>query len=139
LQWTNKSSSLIIVTARGITEFMCRNISTHFECVIYWGTKAVLLRLSKVLAPEPAPAPTWALWFTGFEWKSGFFMTFRKEYWLNSLFWSDSVWIMILYTNLVWPGAGAGSLKLEPKLQYTGSGQQFRLLAAPAPEHWTKE
>jgi hypothetical protein len=25
----------------------------------------------------------------------------------------------------------------EPKLQYTGSGQKFRLLAAPAPQYWS--
>ncbi len=32
-----------------------------------------------------------------------------KEYRLNSFFWSYSIWIMIKYTTLVWPGAGAGS------------------------------
>ncbi len=62
--------------------------------------------------PEPAPAPTWALWvpvFTAFKWKSRFFMTFWKEYRLNSIFWSYSIWIMIKYTTWVCPGAGAGN------------------------------
>jgi hypothetical protein len=36
-------------------------------------------------------------------------MAFWKEYRLNSLFWSYSIWIMIKYTTWFWPGAGAGN------------------------------
>ncbi len=52
----------------------------------------------KVSAPAPETAPTWALRVpvsTAFKWKSRFFMTFRKAYRLNSLFWSYSICIMI--------------------------------------------
>jgi hypothetical protein len=53
--------------------------------------------------------------FTAFKWKSRFFMTFWKEYRLNSIFWSYSILIMIKYTMLVCPGAGAGSRSREPE------------------------
>jgi hypothetical protein len=42
-------------------------------------------------------------------WLSTSFRSFRKEYRLDSLFWSYWILIMIEYTSLVWPGAGAGS------------------------------
>jgi hypothetical protein len=59
-------------------------------------------------------------------------MFFMKEYRLNSLTRSYSIWIFIFIYYFSWPGAGVP----EPKLRYTGSGQKFRLHAAPAPQHW---
>ncbi len=53
----------------------------------FFPAPALVLDFQKVSTPAPALAPTWALWvpvFTAFRWKSKFFMTFRKEYWLNS-------------------------------------------------------
>ncbi len=76
----------------------------------------------KLFDLAPAPAPTfkkfplrlrlellWVPVFIAFKWKSRFFMTFWKEYRLISFFWSYSLWIMMKYTTLVWPGAGASS------------------------------
>ncbi len=63
--------------------------------------------------------------------KVDFFMTFCKEYWLNSFFWSYSIRIMNKYTSLVWSGArsrnfsipalakSSGSLRLQLRLQNT--------------------
>ncbi len=90
----------------------------------------------KLFVLAPASAPTFKkfplrrqLWhsfvvpaFKAFKWKSRFFFIFRKEYQLNSLYWSYSVWIMIEYTTLVLPGAGAETsvyrlqLHLRPKV-----------------------
>jgi|LakMenE01Jun11ns_1017448.scaffolds.fasta_scaffold9500105_1 hypothetical protein len=88
-----------------------------------------------VSAPAPAPAPTWALRvpvFTAFKWKSRLFMTFWKEYRLNSIFWSYSIWIMIKYTTLVCPGAGAESrsrnFSIPAPAKSFGSGSATLLL-----------
>ncbi len=75
-------------------------------------------------APAPAPAPTFKkfrlrlplrprlqleLWGCLFSQLLNEKVDFWKEYRLNSIFWSYSIWIMIKYTTLVCPGAGAGS------------------------------
>jgi hypothetical protein len=75
----------------------------------------------------------WVPVFTAFKWKSRFFMTFRKEYRLNSLFWSYSIWIMIKFTALLWPGAGAETSVYRPR----PNGPALAA-PAPAPQHWIK-
>ncbi len=78
---------------------MCVSMAVHIQCcwaetICFGSSSGFGSDFQKVstpapaLAPEPAPAPTEALWvpvLKVFKWKSRFFMTFRKEYWLNSL------------------------------------------------------
>jgi hypothetical protein len=104
-----------------------------------------------VSAPVPAPAPTFKSFgfaagsdfsfvstcLHSFKVKSRFFMFFRNEYQLNSLALSYSTWIMIFIYRYYF--SLTRSREPEPKLHYTGSGQKFRLLAAPAPQHSSLE
>ncbi len=62
-------------------------------------------------------------------------MTFGKNIDLIQFFLSYLIWIMIKYTTLVCPGAGAGAKTSVYRLQL-GSGQKFRLRPAPAPQPW---
>jgi hypothetical protein len=89
-------------------------------------------------APAPEPAPTWAVRvpvFTAFKWKSRFSWFFGK----NIDFWSYSIWIMIKYTTLVCPGAGAETsvrLRLQPKVS-APAGSGSATLVFPKIKAWS--
>jgi hypothetical protein len=81
-------------------------------------------------APAPEPAPATALELpaiTDFMLKRTFFMFLIKE---NRPHMLDPIqYEFIFFQNSL------ADPEPEPKLQYSGSSQKFRLLAAPAPQH----